>query len=398
MDLYPILILLKNQTVTNFKYGNSTVQAFIDPCHALKLIRNAFGELRVFYDASGRQIDFSYLELLLDVQEKEGLHLATKITKAHIAFEKQKMKVRLATQLFSSSVADALEYCRSQLSMQQFQDCEGTINFINIMNNVFDVLNSHSIRPPGLKKAMYPGNIGIIRALFDSATEYIKKLVFQSGERLVDSRRKTGFLGLIICMNSALALYDMLVEEENVLKYIPLYKISQDHLELFFAAIRSRGGWNNNPNAVQFRAAYKRLLIRAEIRDTGLGNCIPLEQINILNCSSRNPVETINYLTEKNCFVDIPEDHSDLYDKYLELVDNESNEYTKSVVQYIAGFIARKLAKTVKCEKCVSLLLGHENTVKHANIARFFQKTTNISKITMVSCLLFTIFCNFGKP
>lgn len=68
---------------------------------------------------------------------------------------------------------------------------------------------------------------------------------------------------------------------------------------------------HNNPNAVQFRAAYKKLLIRAEIRYKGFGNCVPLQQINILTCSGKNPSKPIKRLTEKQSFVEVPEDHSD---------------------------------------------------------------------------------------
>lgn len=67
----------------------------------------------------------------------------------------------------------------------------------------------------------------------------------------------------------------------------------------------------NNPNAVQFRAAYKKLLIRAEMRYKGFGNCVPLQQINILTCSGKNPSKPIKRLTEKQSFVEVPEDHSD---------------------------------------------------------------------------------------
>lgn len=232
--------VLKDQKTTNFKSPGSKIHVFLDPCHALKLVRNAFGELRVFIDSMGREINFKYLELLVNLQEQEGLHLATKIGKAHILFEKQKMKVKLATQLFSSSVADALEFCCNRIKMKEFEQCSGTVNFINIMNDIFDVLNSHSIRPPGWKKAMCPQNIGFIRALFESAIAYINTLKLASGDLLVQSRRKTGFIGLIINMNSALALYEDMVENTLMLKYVPLYKISQDHRELFFWAIRAR--------------------------------------------------------------------------------------------------------------------------------------------------------------
>lgn len=110
--------VLRDQTTTKFESHNSQIHIFIDPCHAIKLVRNAFGELRVFIDSMGREINFKYLQLLLNLQEKKGLHLATKIGKAHILFEKQKMKVKLATQLFSSSVADALEFCCNTLKIR----------------------------------------------------------------------------------------------------------------------------------------------------------------------------------------------------------------------------------------------------------------------------------------
>lgn len=94
---------------------------------------------------------------------------------------------------------------------------------------------------------MCPENIGFIRALFDCAIEYLRLLKLPSGELLVESRRKTGFIGLIIAMKSALKMYEELVEEKKYLKYIPFYKVSQDHLELFFSAVRAKGGFNNNP-------------------------------------------------------------------------------------------------------------------------------------------------------
>ena len=43
------------------------------------------------------------------------------------------------------------------------------------------------------------------------------------------------------------------------------YKHSQDHIELFFSAVRAKGGFNNNPTALPFQeAAYKRLLTLLE--------------------------------------------------------------------------------------------------------------------------------------
>ena len=48
------------------------------------------------------------------------------------------------------------------------------------------------------------------------------------------------------------------------------YEMSRDHLELFFAAVRSAGGYNNNPTSLQFMSAsnsclYTRLMVAMEI-------------------------------------------------------------------------------------------------------------------------------------
>ena len=67
---------------------------------------------------------------------------------------------------------------------------------------------------------------------------------------------------------------DLVACETPIIKYLLTYKFSQDHIELFFGAVRSCGGFNNNPTSQQFTAAYKRLLMRSSIQG-GIGNCQP---------------------------------------------------------------------------------------------------------------------------
>jgi hypothetical protein len=207
-------------------------------------------------------------------------------------FFKQKMKVRLAVQLLSESVADGLEYCEKILKLKHLQNCEATVKFIRMLNNIFDILNSRRL------KALNSCNFHAIASFVEEAKAYLTTLRFLNEELIIESKRKTGFVGLVICLTSILNLYKDVVEEKKMLLYVPAYKVSQDHLELFFSSIRSASGWNNNPTARQFTAAYKKLLIRAEIRDGGLGNYILMEQIPVLRCSSshrqEHPVEQIN--------------------------------------------------------------------------------------------------------
>ncbi|EFN66842.1 hypothetical protein EAG_09725, partial [Camponotus floridanus] len=50
------------------------------------------------------------------------------------------------------------------------------------------------------------------------------------------------------------------------IKFLLTYKMSQDHLEIFFAAVRDKG-YNNNPSTKQekFNYAYKRLLLYTKL-------------------------------------------------------------------------------------------------------------------------------------
>ncbi|KOC62252.1 hypothetical protein WH47_04010 [Habropoda laboriosa] len=64
---------------------------------------------------------------------------------------------------------------------------------------------------------------------------------------------------------------------DDKLQYLLAYKLLQDHLEVFFSAIRSMGRHNNNPTVKLFYAAYKKLLIHTGVISSLQANCI--EQI-----------------------------------------------------------------------------------------------------------------------
>lgn len=55
------------------------------------------------------------------------------------------MKVKLATQVYSESVADAINACREDLHLDVFQDSKATDFFIRNMNKMFDIFNSRAM-------------------------------------------------------------------------------------------------------------------------------------------------------------------------------------------------------------------------------------------------------------
>ena len=142
------------------------------------------------------------------------------------------------------------------------------MEFISHINNAFDILNSRNHLAKGTKAP-------ISQETYESHAKKLKdakvfllgvRECFGSRKPMHCGQRKTGFIGLVMSMRSFLTLYEQLVLADH-LPSLLAYKFSQDHLELFFSAIRSCGGFNNNPSARQFKAAYRRLLMRHQVKN-----------------------------------------------------------------------------------------------------------------------------------
>lgn len=186
-----------------------------------------------------------------------------------------------------------------------------------------------------------------------------------------------------------------------------MYRLSQDHLELFFGIIRRQGGYNNNPNVQQFQGIYKKALGHLELRSSLIGNCIPLDNFPLLTCSSA--VENINRTIDRNIqnFVSAGEDFSmvEIYDSQsfkhhkvtrggsyirvrdikskknldsdntaennVEILSNILNDQSnlsisaEQIIGYISGWVARALLKTIKCDVCVTELITNKKLSFH---------------------------------
>ncbi|CAG4987354.1 unnamed protein product [Colias eurytheme] len=309
-------------------------------------------------DEDGNTISWDYIQALNELQMREGFHAANKMRKQHVLFQKQIMKVRLATQLLSASVAESLDMCREK-NIPGFENSAATARFIRVFNDLFDILNSRTMKAKGWKRPIADFNCEDVWKFFENAEKYIRNLRFADSTLVLKSRRKTGFLGFIICIRSIRHIYDLHVSPKSDFEYLTTYKISQDHLELFFGAIRAKGGFNNNPSVRQFISAYKRLLVHAQFKSDGKGNCLSLSEINILTSSSSNRyISNINISTDRqkmNDNIHITqqvefEDHDYFYDP------SRLTEFAETIIEYIAGFVVRKIKKVLYCQICLDSL------------------------------------------
>lgn len=76
--------------------------------------------------------------------------------------------------------------------------------------------------------------------------------------------KKTPWVGFLVTSDSVLAIYEELLEVPED-KSRMTFKLSQDHLKMFFSRLRRRGGWRNNPNCQQFEWALRSILQKNSI-------------------------------------------------------------------------------------------------------------------------------------
>jgi hypothetical protein len=124
------------------------VFALHDACHLLKLMRNILGEKEeLIWD--GKVVSWSYIVRLHRLQSFHArLLLANKLHREHIEFKANIMDVRLAVQTLSNLVACGLDLCRErgyQFQGKDFSASKPTADWLRLLNDVFDILNSRRL-------------------------------------------------------------------------------------------------------------------------------------------------------------------------------------------------------------------------------------------------------------
>ncbi|KYN27348.1 THAP domain-containing protein 9, partial [Trachymyrmex cornetzi] len=244
------------------------ISIFYDACHMVKLVRNAIDKYNL-NDKDSRTISWKYIKQLVFLQDAEKLYPAVKIGHRHINFNNEKMKVSLAVQVLSTSVCDALKF----LEYPQFAAASGTAIFCKMLNDIFDLLNSKSLyAKTEIKKAITRDNLLILKDEINEFISYIKSLKIQD-TFLLQSIRKT-FIRLIIDLQNSIAVAEKLFNESTI-EFLLTYKLSQDHIETWFALIRRMNGYNNNPSAKQFQSSFRKILFTKNMSVPSRANCTP---------------------------------------------------------------------------------------------------------------------------
>ena len=351
------------------------VHCTLDAVHLLKLVRNAFGDYKQFKNAKGDIINWEYIEKLHLLQLKEGVHCANKLTQKHIDWKKD----------LSRSVATAIAFCRDELQLQDFAGSEATCEFLLTFNDLFDVLNSKSVRGKFLKGPLFEKTQKYWIPVLDNARKYILELCHNSNKPVVKGPRKQPFLGFVSLIDSVKLLFKEYVLHGE-LDYMLTFKLSQDHLEHFFNSVRAGLGRGNNPTTVQFTARFKRLLLGATNKSS-YGNCLSQDHIEIMSY----PVETkeaVELITSQ-FDLDVVDSWVDVYDRG----QNLESDFKRNVCTYMSGYIHRKLESKHDCVYCEEYLKNSEtktcDLIEKKNLGGLVKPHSDIETIVNVTdCIL----------
>lgn len=348
-----------NKMKVSFKHPSRDYQVYATPdaCHMLKLARNALGDLQQFKDGTGSNISWHFIRQLSVLQDDEGLYLANKLKSHHIKYHNNKMKVKIAAQTLSSSVADALQFLQTDLQMPMFQNCESTITFIRTIDRLFDFLNSRHPAMKGYKSPTNRFNFIFKEEQVLKDCQYLLSLKSLDGQPLVQHRRKTFIIGFVATCKSLLAISkEILFREHDPFRFVLTYKFSQDHIEMLFSCIRSRGGNNNNPNTLQFKTALKQILMKNSITPSVNANALSFEEVfngSIFSFKSSKRQSPAAELLGSTYSVG-KEDKEGV----IQLFQNiDSSAFRNNVLYYITGFCVRKVLSKLTCQDCSKALV-----------------------------------------
>lgn len=366
-------------------YNNDRIYIVLDPCHMEKLIRNTLGKKEVFYDENDAEIKWSHFVELEKLSREKGL-FTHKLSKKHIEWKRNIMNVRIATETFSESVANSMEILKQQ-GHTLFVDAGPSIQFSLNIDKLFNIFNSKVTRNSNIFKcALNKHNKQEIFQFLDECSTYLKSLklnktVTRKGRQnivkafIVDTQNHTGFRGFIINIMVFKLMYMEYIEEKSLLENISAYAFSQDHVEIFFSKIRARNGHNDNPNVLQFKGAFRRLLCNLELKVPEKSNCQMFESglqgqsdwsthSNIYFTSSRRPkLDILNDIQFQRNFTS---QYEELLEKRVELEGIQNEEHLidglgGASIAYAAKTIEEKIeSKKFYCDECKYVFCENE--------------------------------------
>lgn len=352
---------------TGFYLNNHHLFYIFDIPHIIKAIRNMLMKYNFYID--GKKISWQYIRDFYEMDKKFPVKAAHKLTDSHIyPTNFQKMKVKLATQVFSYSVHVGMSFYIRFGSLPM--EATDTAKFVNTMDQLFDVLNSSQTFSSKKYNAAFKGT-SLQLDFLKGCLSLFEKLEVRDRNNSNITKKMKFIKSIKISINSVVNLYNFLRDTAGF-EYLLTKRLNQDCLENHFGKIRSENGNCINPTPIQFRRTFKKL-----------------QCVNLLNSGTENCEADVDQMLLKlPDFKDdsVPED-KDV--KKVNEVDTEINSMSyskdellqKNFIRYVCGYLLNKALRIHSCDTC-SFYSKEHTELDDSSVYCFLKAYENANKDT----------------
>ena len=192
-----------------------------------------------------------------------SIRMAPKLTDKHITLPPfTAMRVNLALQVLSHSVAASINALCNMGYLPD--DASATAEFIETFDQLFNAFNScHLTSQHKYKGALCEKNDHI--PFLESCLQFLSKIKTEQNTVI------PCIIGWQISITSLINLWKEL--KNSGFKYLLTNRLNQDCLENLFSMIRFKGGFRNNPDFQQFRAAFRHIIVDKLFVHSTSANC-----------------------------------------------------------------------------------------------------------------------------
>ena len=104
-------------------------------------------------------------------------------------------------------MADGIEFLDKAMKHKKIQHSDATVQFVRIIDRLFDILNSHSPIGKGFKQPLRPETRETWEDILKTTAEYLLSLkTSQKGKLLSTHKRNTFIIGFVTTIKSTLEM------------------------------------------------------------------------------------------------------------------------------------------------------------------------------------------------
>lgn len=257
-------ILGVTDTQPFFFVDDVKVFAIFDVPHLFKSNRTTFLEYRM--ESCDGKINGSIVKDAYVADKKASTRLFTKLTDDHFFYDTfQKMRVNLAVQVLSESVAVGLQkMVENGFFKNNIAVTNNTVSYVKQMNVLFDLLNGNNVNDPNQNK----------RGISSNNIDQLKKLyVYVLSLKKTDDGKVFWISGLCQTVRAIIDFFDENQQEHDFVLYTK--HLNQDPIENLFGLVRARGGNNRNPLLIDFLRIVSQIMTSKLLISCKETNCEP---------------------------------------------------------------------------------------------------------------------------